>query len=319
LLTLRHYRLAFWTLAVLTLFTAAHAAAPQVKTQAPGYYRMMLGDFEVTSLSDGTLSLPTAQVLSNITPANSQAALARAYLKDPVETSVNAFLINTGSKLVLIDTGTGGLFGPTLGFLIANLRASGYQPEDVDEIYLTHMHGDHAGGLVLNGQRAFPNATVRADQREADYWLSQAHLDAAPAEQKDNYRAAMAALKPYVSAGKFQPFNGDTQLLPGIRAVPAAGHTPGHTIYKITSRDQTLVLWGDLIHVAAVQFPDPAIALKYDYDSKAAAAARKQAFAEAAEHGYWVGSAHLSFPGLGHLRAEGAGYAWVPVNYSALR
>ena len=141
----------------------AVAAAPQLKTSAPGYYRMMLGDFEVTALSDGTVDLHMEQLLTNITAAKIRSALAKAYLKDPVEASVNAYLINTGSKLVLIDAGSGTLFGPTVGKLMTSLKASGYQPEQVDEIYITHMHADHVGGLIVGSQIAFPNAIVRAD------------------------------------------------------------------------------------------------------------------------------------------------------------
>jgi glyoxylase-like metal-dependent hydrolase (beta-lactamase superfamily II) len=126
----------------------ASAAGPMVKTQAPGYYRVMLGDFEVTALSDGTVKLPVRDLLTRTTPARVDAALKRSFLANPVETSVNAYLINTGSKLVLVDTGAAGLFGPTLGSLQANLKAAGYQPEQVDEIYITHMHPDHVGGLV---------------------------------------------------------------------------------------------------------------------------------------------------------------------------
>src|SRR5689334_10762449 len=143
----------------------ASAGAPQAKGQAPGWYRMMIGDFEVTALADGTVGLPVDKLLTNTTAAHVQAALARAYLKVPVETSVNGYLINTGSKLVLIDTGAANLFGPTLGNLVANLKASGYQPEQIDEIYITHMHPDHVGGLLAGDKPAFPNAVVRADTR----------------------------------------------------------------------------------------------------------------------------------------------------------
>lgn len=316
-----HHRFAFYlALAVaMSPFTAARAGAPQVKTQAPGYYRMLLGDFEVTALSDGTMALPTEKLLGNTTPAKVQSALARSYLKDPVETSVNGYLVNTGSKLVLIDTGAGTFFGPTLGFLLANLKASGYQPEQVDEIYITHMHPDHAGGLMVGGKRAFPNATVRADRREADFWLSQAHLDAASTDEKSMYRDAMASLNPYIAAGKFKPFTGDTQLIPGIRAVASPGHTVGHTTYVVESHGQKLALWGDLMHVAAVQFADPSAVMKFDTDPKLAAVERKKAFADAAKQGYWVAGAHLAFPGIGHLRADAGGYIWVPLNYSSLR
>jgi len=305
--------------AALLLTSVALAAGPVLKTQAPGYYRMTLGAFEVTALSDGTVALHVAKLLTNTTPQRVAQALSRSYLKDPVETSVNAFLINTGSKLVLVDAGSGTLFGPTLGKLGGNLRAAGYQPEQIDEIYITHMHADHVGGLTADGKALFPNAIVRADQREADYWLSQKNLDAAPAEAKDFFRGAMASLQPYVESGRFKPFDGDTELAPGIRAVAARGHTPGHAVYVIESEGRKLVLWGDLMHVAAVQFPDPSVTIQFDVDSKAAALQRRKAFAAAARQGLWVGASHLSFPGLGHLRPDGKGYDWIPANYAVPR
>lgn len=306
-------------LTVTLLFSAsAEAGAPQQKTQAPGYYRMLLGEFEVTALSDGTFSLDAGKMLTNITPKQLDTALTRSFLKDPVELSVNGFLVNTGAKLVLIDSGAGTLFGPTVGRLLSNLKASGYKPEQVDEIYITHMHGDHVGGILADGKPAFPNAIVRAAQQEADFWLSKAHMDAAPADRKDGYQSAMNMLNPYVAAGKFKPFDGDMELVPGIRALGTHGHTPGHTVYVVESKGQKLVLWGDLMHVAAAQFPDPAVTIGFDTDSVQAAAQRKKVFADAAEHGYWVAGAHLSFPGIGHLRTAGTGYSFVPANYSAM-
>ena len=303
----------------LLLASAAHAAAPQVKTQAAGYYRVMLGEFEVTALSDGTVALPVDTLLTNTTKAKSDKTLARNFLKSPVETSVNAYLINTGTKLVLVDTGAAGLFGPTLGRLAESLKSAGYQPEQVDEIYITHLHPDHVGGLMAGEKMAFPNAVVRADKRDADFWLSQANLDKAPAEGKGFFQGAMASLNPYVAAGKFKPFDGNTELAPGIKAMAAPGHTPGHSLYVVESGGRKLVLWGDLMHVAAVQFAEPSVTIAFDTDSKNAAVQRKRAYAEAAKQGYLVGSAHLSFPGLGHLRAEGKGYTFVPVNYSGLK
>jgi glyoxylase-like metal-dependent hydrolase (beta-lactamase superfamily II) len=304
----------------VTLICSASAAAsaPQQKSQAPGYYRMMLGDFEVTALSDGTFPMEVDKMLK-VNPKELDAALMQSFLKEPVETSVNGFLINTGSKLVLIDTGSGILFGPSVGKLLSNLRASGYQPEQVDEIYITHMHGDHVGGLVVDGKPAFANAIVRAAQQEADFWLSKAHMDAAPKDRKDGYLGAMNSLHPYVDAGKFKPFSGNTELVPGIRAIATPGHTAGHTVYAVESKGEKLVLWGDLMHVAAVQFPDPAVTIAFDTDSVMAVAARKKVFADAAAHGDWVAGAHLSFPGIGHLRAAGTGYRYVPANYTALR
>jgi glyoxylase-like metal-dependent hydrolase (beta-lactamase superfamily II) len=302
----------------LQLSAGAEASAPLQKTQAPGYYRLMLGEFEVTALSDGIFQMDAAKVLTRITPKELDAGLARSFLKNPSEVSVNGFLINTGSKLVLVDTGAGTLFGPTLGKLLSNLKASGYRPEQVDEIYISHMHGDHIGGLTADGKPVFPNAIVRAAQREADFWLSKAHLDAAPPDGKDAYQGAMNMLNPYVSSGKFKPFDGDMELVPGVRAVASHGHTAGHTLYVIESKGQQLAVWGDLMHVAAVQFAHPEVTIQYDTDPDMAAAQRKKVFTDASQRGYWVAGAHLSFPGIGHLRSAGSGYAFVPANYSAL-
>lgn len=296
----------------------AFAAAPMVKTPAPGFFRMMLGDFEITALNDGTVDLPVDKLLTNTTPAAVDQALAAVHQKSPLETSVNAYLINTGSKLVLVDTGAAALFGPTLGKLLANLKAAGYRPEQVDEVYLTHMHADHVGGLVVGDKPAFPNAVVRADKREADQWLSKANMDKAQGEGKDTYKGAMHSVNPYAQAGRFKTFEGDVELVPGVTAHPAPGHTPGHTTYLVESRGQKLLLIGDLIHVAAVQFATPSVTIGFDSDSKSAAAARKKQFSDAARSGEMLGGAHLQFPGLGYLRAEGKGYRWIPVNYTQM-
>jgi glyoxylase-like metal-dependent hydrolase (beta-lactamase superfamily II) len=312
---MKRWTRALAALAGSLLLSAAHAAGPMVKTQAPGYYRMMLGDFEVTALFDGVIDVQPTQLLTNTTPAQVNKLMARSYQKDPLPLSVNAYLINTGSKLVMVDAGTGSLGGPTLGGLAAHLKAAGYQPEQVDEIYITHMHFDHVGGLVQEGKTAFPNAVVRADRRDAEFWLSQANADKAQGEVKTFIQHAITSLKPYVDAQRFKSFDGNTDLVPGVKAIASHGHTAGHTIYVVESKGQKLVLWGDLMHVAAVQFPQPQVTIAFDSDSKAAAVQRKKAFAEAAKQGYIVGAAHLPFPGLGRLRTEGKGYGFVPVDY----
>jgi glyoxylase-like metal-dependent hydrolase (beta-lactamase superfamily II) len=313
------------TVAFALLMGIAAAGAPMPKAQAPGYYRIMLGDFEVTALSDGSVPFNVHELLTNITPTQLDTDLARAFLKEPIEFSVNAFLVNTGTKLVMIDTGTGGAYGPTVGKLISNLEAAGYRPEQVDEIYITHMHGDHIGGLITkDGKAVFPNAIVRAAKAEGDYWLSEAKMKAAPADDTGSFQSAMAALKPYIAARHYQPIGGDVELIPGIRAIAASGHTPGHTVYLVSSKDQNLLLWGDLMHVAAAQFPDPTVTIKFDGDSPAAAVTRQKIFAEATARGYLVGGAHLSFPGLGHLRADESGsgvnrgYSYVPIAYRSV-
>jgi glyoxylase-like metal-dependent hydrolase (beta-lactamase superfamily II) len=297
---------------------SAQAAAPMVKTPAPGFFRVMLGDVEITPISDGTFDLPMDQIIRQ-KPELTRTTLTKNFLKLPVETSDNAFLINTGSKLVLVDTGAGALFGPTVGKFVNNLKAAGYRPEQIDEIYITHMHGDHVGGLVSNGQRVFPNATVRAGKPDADYWLSEANMNKAPADKKDFFKGAMASINPYIKAGKFKAIEADGELVPGVSAMAEHGHTPGHTAYAVESHGQKLVLIGDLIHLAAVQFDNPQVTIAFDSDEKAAYASRKKVFDEAAKNGWMVGGAHLQFPGLGHLATQGKGYRWIPVNYTQMR
>jgi len=148
---------------------AVQAAAPQVGTQAPGFYRMALGDFEVTALFDGAIDLDVKQLLTNVKPAQVDKLMKQSFAKTPLRTSVNGYLVNTGSKLVLVDTGAAGLFGPTLGKLMDNLKAAGYQPEQVDAVLITHLHPDHVGGAMAAGQRAFlqNNETITRIPRQS--------------------------------------------------------------------------------------------------------------------------------------------------------
>ncbi len=293
----------------------AYADAPMVKTQAPGYYRTMLGAFEVTALSDGSVGLP-AEMLLNEPLAKAKVELARNFDSTPIEVSVNSWLINTGSRLILIDAGAGNLYGPTLGRLVQQIKAAGYQPEQIDDIFITHMHPDHVGGLLANGTPAFTNATVHADQREANFWLSQANAAAAPAAMKSTFQGAMTSLQPYIDAGRFVPIKQEGEVMPGIRAWSTLGHTAGHTSYVIESQGQRLVVLGDLIHVASVQLDEPGITVSFDSDVKAAAATRARVFAQLAKERTLIGAAHVSFPGMGHLRAAGKGWQWFPVIYS---
>ena len=312
-------RVTRWALTIGLLLAAgiAAAAAPQAKGQAPGWYRMMVGDIEVTALSDGTVALPVDKLLTNTSPAKVQAALSRAYLKAPVETSVNGYLVNTGSKLVLIDAGAAGLFGPTLGNLVSQPQGLGLPAgagrRDLHHPPAPRSRGRHHG----DGKAVFPNAVVRVDKRDADFWLSKDNLDKAPDANKGFFQGAQGAVKPYADAGKLKTFDGAGELVPGIKAVSTYGHTPGHTVYAIESKGQKMMVWGDLMHVAAVQFPEPAVTIQFDADSKKAAPQRQKAYADAAKNGHYVAVAHVAFPGIGQVRADGKGYRWVPVNYSS--
>jgi glyoxylase-like metal-dependent hydrolase (beta-lactamase superfamily II) len=151
-------------LAALAVAAPAFAAAPLAGTNAPGFHRIMLGDFEVTA--SATARRPADRQTAARTGCRYHQSAGAQLPENADRTSVNAFLINTGSKLILVDTGAGSLFGPTLGKLVANLKASGYQPEQVDEIYLTHLHPDHVGGLAASSQ---PCSQRRGARRSARY------------------------------------------------------------------------------------------------------------------------------------------------------
>jgi len=311
--------------ATLPLTTGvAHAAPPaQLKTQVPGYYRMMVGQLEVTALYDGYIDIDT-KLLKYTSAREVQSLLARMFVKSTpgVQTAVNAYLVNTGTHLVLVDTGAAACFGPTLGGILNNLRAAGYTPEQVDTVLLTHMHGDHACGLTTaDGKMVFPNATVRADKADADYWLSESNTAAAPEGGKPFFEMAQKAIAPYIAAQHFKTFDAAAgeQPVPGVRPVVARGHTPGHTGYLFTSGKESLLLWGDIVHSHATQFRRPNIAIEFDVDSHQAVQTRKRMMADAAKNQLWVGGAHLPFPGLGHVRREHNGYAWVPVEFGPIR
>ncbi|MDB5537733.1 MAG: fold metallo-hydrolase, partial [Devosia sp.] len=290
-------------LASLTLTAIpSFAAAPLQTTSAPGYYRIMIGAYEVTALSDGTVDLPVDQLLTNITPEAVKAELAASFETAPLETSDNAFLINTGDKLILVDTGAGSLFGPTLGKLLANLEASGYRPDQIDEVLVTHMHPDHIGGLMAGGKAVFPNAIVHAAKADADYWLSQANLDAAPDAQKGFFQGAIASVQPYVDTRRLETFDAPTEFAPGVHSVALPGHTAGHSGFLVESEGQSLLIWGDVVHVEAIQFAHPGVTIAFDSDASQAASERSKEFVDVAAHGSLIAGAHLPFPGLGHVR-----------------
>ncbi|MGE5470943.1 MAG: MBL fold metallo-hydrolase [Bacteroidota bacterium] len=297
----------------------AAAEAPPVKTQVPGYYRTFVGNFEITALYDGAIKLDT-KLLKNANEREVQQLLGRLFVKGPaVQTAVNAYLINTGSKLVLIDTGAAKLFGPGLGNIVGNLKAAGYTPEQVDSVLITHLHGDHVNGLATaDGQRVFANAEVWSAKADNDFWLSEAIAAQAPKEAQGFFKMARDAAAPYLKAGRWKTFATDQEILPGIASFAANGHTPGHSAYLINSGNDKLLIWGDIVHNHAVQFARPNVAIEFDNDRKAAVATRQKIFAKAANEKLLVGGMHLPFPGIGHVRKEGRGYAWVPVEFGPI-
>jgi glyoxylase-like metal-dependent hydrolase (beta-lactamase superfamily II) len=291
------------------------AASGWIAQQAPGYYRFRLGDFRITVLSDGTAPRDLPRIMSQ--PDAVRAAFAASHQALPVELSINAYLIDTGDKRILVDTGAGELFGATSGYLVANLRAAGYVPDDIDAVLLTHIHGDHSGGLSIGGKQVFPNAIVYVDRRDPAHWLSAEEEAKAPANRRGTFSQSHQTVDPYVRASKLRTFDGATELFPGIRSVPEYGHTPGLTSYMVESGGQRLLLWGDIVHAAEVQFADPSVTIEYDVDPAQAVDTRERVLRDAAERGYLVGGAHLSFPGIGHVRSDNGRYAWVPAPYQA--
>lgn len=299
----------------------ARAEAPQLKTQVPGYYRLTVGKTEVTALSDGVTVLD-AGLLKNASPDDIQRLLARQFVEHPkMQTSVNGYLINTGDKLVLVDTGGARLNRPTMGKLADNLKASGYRPEQVDTVLITHFHGDHVGGLLnADGAPVFPKAEVRMSKTEADFWTSQDNADKAAEGRKPTFKMARDLAAALSAAGKWKPFAYGEEVAPGIKAMAIPGHTPGHSAYAVNSEGQQLVLWGDLVHSYAVQFTKPGVTIDFDSDQPQAAASRAKLFQQLAADRALVGGAHLPFPGLGHVRADSDGsYAWIPAEFGPVK
>jgi glyoxylase-like metal-dependent hydrolase (beta-lactamase superfamily II) len=303
------------TFALVT--SSVMAQAPQQGTQVPGYFRLALGDYEVTALFDGYNDL-SPKLLQGMSQSQIRALLARRSIETPgVQTAFNAFLVNTGKQLILVDSGAGQCIGATAGQLLANMQAAGYQPEQVDTILLTHLHLDHVCGLVdAQKQALFTHATVYTAKAEADYWLDPAALAKAPAGAREFFKIAQDSTAPYVAAGRFKTFAADQSPLPGlVEATLEAGHTPGSTTYRFTSQNQSIVFMGDLVHNLAVQFEHPQVSIGFDVNSAQAINARQAVFSAAVVSKTWVTAAHLPFPGIGHITAQGKHFQWVPVEY----
>lgn len=302
----------------ITTFLLILAFSAVSKAQS-GYYRMPVGNAEVIALSDGTITLDMNALLFNAKPDEISNLFRQNFLSaDKVETSITAYLIRSNNKLILIDAGAGSLMGTTLGKLTQSLINAGFQPEQIDAVLISHLHPDHVGGLTANDKMVFPNATVYVSKVDAAFWLSEENYKKADQNSKGFFEAAQKSVAPYLKAGSVKTFDYGTALFPGITAVATPGHSAGHSSYEFNSNGERIVFWGDLIHAAAVQFEDPAVTIHFDSDSPKAAEERKQAFKDASKGKYWVAAPHISFPGIGHLRANGDSYIWVPLNYTTV-
>jgi glyoxylase-like metal-dependent hydrolase (beta-lactamase superfamily II) len=265
-------------------------AASSIPSAHHGTARFLLGRFEVIALSDGTLPLDVHPLLKGASAKQIDALLSRSFERNPVETSINAFLVDTGSSLILVGTGAGALFGAFGGRLLGSLAAVGYRAEDITDILITHIHTDHSGGLTSAGRVVFPTATVHAGAPDARFFLDGGDPGGRP--EAHHHQEALATVEPYRRAGRLALFNGAAKLLPGVTALPAPGHTPGHSIFRIESDGESLEFWGDLVHVGAVQLPRPEITISFDVDQRAAREQRLSQFARAARSGQLVAAAH---------------------------
>lgn len=288
---------------------------PQLDKPQAGFYRLKIGKIDVIAVNDGAAIFDVLGVVPNEKKAAAVRMMAKSLVKSPVQASVNAYVILMGERTILVDAGTGELFGVKLGKLPESLRAAGIQPESITDILVTHIHPDHTGGLVFGGKKTYPNATLHVNKKELDFWTNKSTGETTPEPNKGFYGQVAGTVGLYVSSGQVKTFEGGAQILPGIRSQPAYGHTPGHTYYVLEDGGEKLAFWGDTIHAPDAQFGDPSITVAFDIDQKQAAATRMKAFSDAAENGYFVALDHMYFPGIGRLKKENVGYRWLPIPY----
>jgi glyoxylase-like metal-dependent hydrolase (beta-lactamase superfamily II) len=271
-------------------------------------HRRQIGDITVTALSDGVLAAPLDVVLG--VERTEIERLAGRKPGEPLPIAVNAFLLERAGRWALVDTGSGNSMGPTLGKLPQNLRALGVAPERIETIFLTHLHPDHSNGLVDDaGNAIYPNAQVILHETEAAFWLDRDEASGATERIRRNIAKTAITMAPYRERMRTVR---DGEAVPGISALLLAGHTPGHNGWLVQSGKDGLLIWGDLVHLAAIQIARPDTGLVYDVDPQAACATRRRMFDRVAADKLAVAGAHLDLPGFGTIVRKGAGFAFEP-------
>jgi glyoxylase-like metal-dependent hydrolase (beta-lactamase superfamily II) len=291
-------------------------AAAVPTQQVPGVYLRKVGDIVVTAISDGFLDGSMA-VIQNIAPEDAAQMLRDAHRPVPRRTAVNCFLIHAGGRLALVDNGCGSAMAATGGKLFENLSAAGIRTTDIDVVLQTHCHPDHSNGLSdAAGYRRFPNAELVMHTAELAFW----HDDGAMAKADEtsrarNFQAARDQVAPYRKAGAVRTFESG-EVFPGVTALPFPGHTPGHTGYLIASGDQSLLIWGDIIHVPEIQIPRPEVCMAFDVDPRQAEATRRRVFdMVATDKLVWAGM-HMHFPAFARLLRKDGGVVALPEAWS---
>lgn len=314
-------------LATLPATRRAEASAPQLGTLPPAWHRFRWGDFEATVISDGSLPLGKPQD-SFVGPGSAQIPemLTRDFL-DPNAATLeqNILVLNTGRQLLLFDTGMGEsmgadskMFGPTTGRMLANMKAAGIDPAQIDMVVATHAHCDHVWGLVdANGQRVFPNAQVAINEADVKFWTDDANKKG-PAFMTVFIEGAKRNLNAY--RDRLVMVRDGQEVVPGVTAVFTPGHTVGHTVYIVSSRNQNFVNTGDLAHHQVLLLQQPMMEFSYDTDPKVSAQTRTRMLDRIATDKMAMLSYHFPWPGLGHVRKAGQGFDWVaaPMNVTTL-
>jgi glyoxylase-like metal-dependent hydrolase (beta-lactamase superfamily II) len=301
--------------AALTPALPALARAPLTGAQVPGIYRRKLGDLEITAILDGYVPLG-AKSFGNTDPATVGQLLAAASLDESLPTSVNAFVVNSKDRTYLVDSGSGAWngMGNTMGRAEANLRAAGIEPAQIDAVILTHAHPDHHEGLLTAQKTArFPNAELIIHEAEHAFWHDDGILSQAPAEAKPFFASARGALAPYAARTRKVKAG---EVAPGLTFEHSPGHTPGHSILRLSSGNQQLLLVGDCIHNVVLQTAQPEITFVFDADGKQAAASRRRVLDMAAADRLVISGAHIPFPGFGRIDKDGNGYRFSTAEWS---
>jgi glyoxylase-like metal-dependent hydrolase (beta-lactamase superfamily II) len=298
--------------------TATHAAAPPAGKQAPNFYRSKLGDFEITVVNDGARAIPLPPTfVRNVSNAEVLAAAEAAYMpKGSIVAPFNPIVVNTGAKLVLIDTGYGPGMSPTVGLLPATLAAAGIDPNAIDIVLISHMHGDHVLGLKTpDGALAFPNAEIKVPAVDWTYWMSDENMSKAlEGFQKASFgfnRKIFSNL-----ADKVTRFDWGKEVAPGITAVDSSGHTPGHTAFVIASGSGRLFFQGDVCNVPDLFLRNPEWQVMFDSEPEKSVATRRRIYDMASAEKMLVSGYHFPFPGLGYIEKAGTGYRFVPAAWS---
>lgn len=291
---------------------AAELGTPSLPT--PGFRRMKVGEAEVIALNDGITRRPLGEeFVKNAPLAEVRELLARQGLPTGhIDIPFTAFLVLSGGRRILMDTGFGEHGGPSTGRLLGQLAAAGFQPGDIDTVLISHYHGDHIQGLRRkDGSLVYPRAQVLVPEPEHAFWMDEAAMNARPEAQRGGFQLARRVFSE-LPAGQLQRFTPGSELAPGLRSVAAFGHTPGHTLFELQSAGQTFVYVADLTNVPALFARNPDWAVSFDMDAEAARRVRRATLQRVVETQALVGGYHFPFPAFGRIAAQGEGYAFQP-------